>query len=41
MPLIDYQVEATNYQAGMNGEYKSIDIILKPYSFNSQQAAAP
>ena len=35
------QVEATNYQASMNGEYKSIDIILKPYNFNSQQAAAP
>ena len=35
------QVQATNYQAGVNGEYKSIDIILKPYNFNSQQAAAP
>ena len=35
------QVEATNYQAGLNGEYKAIDIILKSYNFNSQQAAAP
>ena len=35
------KVEAANYQAGMNGEYKSIDIILKPYNFNSEQATTP
>ena len=38
-PPYQLAVEATNYQAGMNGEYKSVDIILRPYNFNSQQAA--
>ena len=40
-PPYQLQVEAANYQAGMNGEYEPFDIILRPYNFNPQQATAP
>ena len=38
-PPYQLQVEATSYQAGMNGEYKAFDIIFEPYNFSAQQAA--